>query len=78
MGLVTDYQGGQVTSTALAQTENDYTWAQDSIGNNYIATTLTTLDPGQTYQAQKKTTQTVELYENVCWRAFLPRRKMAT
>ncbi|MGD1097715.1 MAG: hypothetical protein ABSB35_37725 [Bryobacteraceae bacterium] len=64
MGLVTQYQGRQLPGP-VNKTENDFTWAQDSVGNSYIATTLTTLDSGQSYQAQKETTQTVDTYGNV-------------
>ena len=62
--LVTEYQGIQMPS-AVVKTQNNFTWAQDGVGNSYIATTLTTLDPGQSYQAQKQTTQTVDNYGNV-------------
>ena len=51
--------------SAVVKTQNNFTWAQDGVGNSYIATTLTTLDPGQSYQAQKQTTQTVDNYGNV-------------
>ncbi len=63
-GLVTQYQGRQLPGP-LTQTQNDFTWAQDSVGNSYIQTSLTTLDPGQTYQAQKKSVQSVDNYGNV-------------
>jgi hypothetical protein len=63
-GLVTQYQGIQMPS-AVAKTQNNFTWAQDGVGNSYIATSQTTLDPGQSYQAVKQTTQTVDNYGNV-------------
>jgi RHS repeat-associated protein len=77
LGLMTTYQGrsrpGTTTATNCPQgsqasyvnQESDVTWAQDGVGNSYIATTLTTLDPGQSFQAQKETTQTVDNYGNV-------------
>ena len=64
MGLVTEYQGQQLPGP-VAKTENDFTWSQDSIGNNYISSTVSTLDPGQSYQAQSKTTQAIDGYGNV-------------
>ena len=64
MGLVTQYQGRQRPGP-VNKTQNDFTWSQDSVGNSYISTTLNTLDSGQTYQAQSKTTQTVDIYGNV-------------
>jgi len=64
MGLVTQYQGRQRPGP-VTKTQNDFTWAQDGVGNSYISSTLTTLDPGQAYQAQSKTTQNVDIYGNV-------------
>ena|ERR1035437_3481800 len=64
MGLVTQYQGRQLPGP-VNKTENDFTWSQDSVGNSYISATVTTLDSGQSYQAQSKTTQTVDIYGNV-------------
>jgi hypothetical protein len=63
-GLVTEYQGIQITG-AVTKTQNNFTWGQDGVGNNYIAAAQTTLDPGQSYQAVKQTTQTVDNYGNV-------------
>ncbi len=63
-GLVTQYQGRQLPG-AVAKVQNDYTWAQDAVGNSYIATALTTADPGQSYAAQMKVTQTVDTHGNV-------------
>jgi RHS repeat-associated protein len=52
------------TGTALFH--QDFTWAQTpTSANPYINSTLTTLDPGQSYQAQKKTTQTLDQYGNL-------------
>ncbi len=64
MGLVTQYQGRQTPGGAAA-TQSDFTWTQDSTGNSYISNNVTTLDPGQSYQAQKATAQTVDIYGNV-------------
>ncbi len=63
-GLVTQYQGRQLPGP-VAKVQNDYTWTQDTVGNSYIATALVTADPGQSYAAQKQTTQTVDYYGNV-------------
>ena len=63
-GLVTQYQGRQLPGP-VAKIQNDFTWAQDAVSNSYISSTLITADPGQTYQAQKKTNQTVDIYGNV-------------
>jgi RHS repeat-associated protein len=63
-GMVTQYQGRQLPGP-VTKTQNDFTWAQDNVGNLYISSTLTTLDPGQSYQAQKKTDQSVDIHGNV-------------
>ena len=63
-GLTTQYQGRQAPGGAAA-TQNDFTWTQDSTGNSYISNNVTTLDPGQSYQAQKAMAQTVDIYGNV-------------
>ena len=63
-GLVTQYQGRQLPGP-VTKTQNDFTWAQDAVSNSYISNTLTTADPGQTYQAQKQTSQIVDIYGNV-------------
>jgi RHS repeat-associated protein len=44
----------------------DFAWSQTPTSlNPYISSTLTTLDSGQSYQAQKKTTQTLDQYGNL-------------
>ena len=63
-GLMTQYQGRQLPGPVV-QTQNDVTWVQDAALNSYVATNLTTSDPGQSYQAQGETTQTVDTYGNV-------------
>ena len=50
--------------TALSRQELTWTQTPTSL-NPYISATLTTLDPGQTYQAQKKSTQTLDQYGNL-------------
>lgn len=66
-GLVTKYQGIHLSggsSTVKAQT--DYTWTLDAAGkNSYISAVLKTNDPGQSYQAQSKTEQTIDNNGNV-------------
>ncbi len=42
----------------------DYTWVQDTLGNAYVSTVLTTLDPA-TANLQTKTTQSLDTYGNV-------------
>jgi RHS repeat-associated protein len=52
--------------SGVALFHQDFTWAQTPTSSNpYISSTLTTLDPGQSYQAQKKTTQTLDQYGNL-------------
>jgi len=63
-GIVTQFQGQQLPGP-VTKTQNDLTWAQDSTGNLFIRSSLTTLDPGQSYQAQKKTDQNVDIHGNV-------------
>jgi RHS repeat-associated protein len=63
-GLVTQYQGRQLPGP-VTKIQNDYTWAQDAVSNSYIQTALVTADPGQSYAAQKKTTQIVDTHGNV-------------
>jgi YD repeat-containing protein len=41
LGLTTQYQGRQLPGPVV-QIQNDYTWVQDSAGNNYIGTVLIT------------------------------------
>lgn len=62
--MVTQYQGRQLPGP-VTLTQNDFTWAQDANGNLFIRSALTTQDPGQSYQAQKKTDQNVDVYGNV-------------
>ena len=73
MGMVTRYQGctpgtgsGQdcQLNGEIPLTQSDFTWSQDSPGNLYINSTLTTLNPG-TGQVQKKTDQNVDIHGNV-------------
>jgi hypothetical protein len=64
MGLVSVYEGNQLPGP-VTKTQNNFTWSLDSVGNSYISSTLTTLDPGQSYQAQSQTTQSVDSYGNV-------------
>jgi YD repeat-containing protein len=65
-GLATQYQGRQLPGPVI-KIQNDFTWAQDTAPypNSYISSTLTTADPGQSFQAQKQTNQIVDIYGNV-------------
>ena len=64
-GLATQYQGRDRSSGTVTKTQNDFAWTQDSTGNSYIGTNLTTSDPGQSYQAQTRTVQVLDVYGNV-------------
>ncbi len=62
-GLVTAFEERQMPNS-VAKVHNDYTWVQDSAGNPYLGTTVTTLDPTQSYAISKKTTQTLDAHGN--------------
>jgi len=62
-GLVTSQQDGPITGALLRQV--NYTWAQDSTGNNYISRTQEISDPGQSYAVTKQRDQTLDQYGNV-------------
>jgi RHS repeat-associated protein len=42
----------------------DFTWTQGPVGNPYIGSAVTTLDPGTAYQKQSKTAQTIDAHGN--------------
>jgi YD repeat-containing protein len=63
-GMVTQYQGRQLPGP-VTLTQNDFTWQQDANGNLFIQSALTTQDIGQSYQAQKRTDQNVDVHGNV-------------
>jgi len=63
MGLVSQYQGRQLPGP-VTLTQSDFTWSQSSL-NSYISSATTTADPGQSYQVQKKSNQSVDAYGNV-------------
>ena len=63
LGLTTSYV--PTTSGGVQKTASNFTWVQDTAGNSYIGTTVTTLDPGQPYSSTKQTNQTVDVYGNV-------------
>ncbi len=68
-GMVTSYDQQQMPGqTTLAH--NDFTWVQDSAGNPYVGTTITTLDPAQPYAISKKTTQTLDSHGNATQMKF--------
>ena len=62
LALVSAYQEKGASAATI---EKDYTWTQDPAGRPYIGSVTTTMDPGQTYQAQTKTAQTLDLYGNI-------------
>jgi YD repeat-containing protein len=45
--------------------ENDLSWTQDSVGNSYISTAIQKMDLGQSYEADKRTDQTIDVHGNV-------------
>ncbi len=65
LGLVTQYSEKTLSPlTTLSQLT--YAWSQTPNSlNPYISSTTTKLDPGQTYEADKQTTQTLDQYGNV-------------
>ena len=64
-GLATIYQERTYPANVTFY-EQDFTWNQTPTSvNPYIGSTVTTLDGGQSYQAQKKTTQSLDQYGNL-------------
>ncbi len=63
-GLLTGFTQQQASGLPPVRTQ-DFTYSQDPVGNPYIGSALTTLDPGTAYQAQSKTEQTVDAHGNV-------------
>src|SRR5581483_6222819 len=65
VGLITQYSERQYGSGAI-RVQMNYSWSQTPTSlNPYISTSTTHLDPGQTYEADKKTTQTLDQYGNL-------------
>ena len=65
LGTVTRYEDRPSSAQASSPMQRkDFTWTQDSLGNPYIGTVLTTLDPTGA-NMQSKTTQTLDTYGNV-------------
>ncbi len=62
--LVTTYQEENAYGPVVMRQVN-YTWAQDSAGNNYISRTQDITDPTQSYASTKQTDQTLDQYGNV-------------
>jgi RHS repeat-associated protein len=65
LGLQLTYEERTLPShTALLH--EDFIWSQTpTTGNPYIGTTVTKLNPGQTYEADKATNQTLDQYGNL-------------
>jgi RHS repeat-associated protein len=61
-GLATGYDEGTSGASLM---HNDYTWVQDSVGNVYLGTAATTLDPGTSNAVQTKTVQSLDTYGNL-------------
>jgi RHS repeat-associated protein len=65
-GLQTAYMEQLYPAPNTQLFHQDFYWAQTPTSlNPYIATNVTKLDPGQSYQAQKQTTQTLDQYGNL-------------
>jgi YD repeat-containing protein len=65
LGLELSYE--ELTlSTGTVLSQLNFTWAQTPTSlNPYIGTTVTKLNPGQTYEDDKQTTQTLDQYGNL-------------
>jgi len=65
LGLQLTYEE-RTLSTHTPLSHLDFTWAQTPTSlNPYIGTTVTKLDPGQTYEEDKQTVQTLDQYGNL-------------
>jgi hypothetical protein len=65
LGLMTQYSERTLPSATILSQLN-FTWAQTPTSlNPYITTTTTKLNPGQTYEEDKQTTQTLDQYGNL-------------
>ena len=63
-GLLTTYQGRSRPGPVALQ-ESDLTWSQDSAGNSYIGTAVQKMDPGKSYEQDKRTDQALDTHGNV-------------
>jgi len=63
-GLVTSYEEQQMPGPVV-KSKQDYTWTQDAAQRPYVNAVLNTIDPGQSYQKQSKTEQTLDGYGNL-------------
>ncbi len=65
LGLQLTYEE-RTSSTHTPLSHLDFTWAQTPTSlNPYLGTTVTKLDPGQSYEEDKQTTQTLDQYGNL-------------
>ena len=65
LGLQLTYEE-RTLSTHTPLSHLDFTWAQTPTSlNPYLATTVTKLDPGQSWENDKQTTQTLDQYGNL-------------
>jgi YD repeat-containing protein len=62
-GYASAYEERDTSGAALLH--KDYTWTQDGVGNVYVGTVTTTLNPNTSNQAQSKTVQTLDTYGNL-------------
>ncbi len=64
-GLVTSFNEGSASAPQSPLRTTNYTWSQNSSGNNYIARLQTVSDPGQSYSVTAQSDQSVDAYGNV-------------
>jgi len=63
VGLLVAHEDRQFPGPTIV-VRRDYTWTQDSVGNPFLSTALTTVDPGAN-QTQKKVTQSIDTHGNL-------------
>jgi hypothetical protein len=64
VGLVTELDERTYPVQSNVRIQN-FAYSQDPAGNPYVSSVTTTMDPGQSYALQKKTTQTIDAWGNV-------------
>ena len=67
VGLNSRFEQQVSSSDSTVLRREDFTWAQDTANNPFIASVLTTLNPGAGLQKQSKTEQLVDSQGNVTW-----------
>ncbi|MCI0718594.1 MAG: hypothetical protein L0338_06410, partial [Acidobacteria bacterium] len=77
LGLVTGFEQRQSPSGAALE-QRDFAWTQDAASNPYLASVVTMIDPGQSYQKQSKTEQALDANGNVLWTRVYPYGDLTT